>query len=217
MANTILEKLQELYPNAEGINDARNIAEAVGAIRGTGGRGANAISDQIYETCEVIINLNNGAFKDGSQTRTMRVKKGENITLPTEEDIVLPETKEYIKKWTFTEKGGIIGVDVEGSAVEITKDGTLKAFYGDILTIRFDPNGGEGSVAPIVIKPLQSGYSFLFPSASSLTPPEGQTFAGWGTATDTPPNQTSQPSEGASDNSYSGSSPNLITYYAIWQ
>lgn len=47
MANTILEKLQEKYPDAEGINDARNIAEAVGAINGTGGRGANAITDQI--------------------------------------------------------------------------------------------------------------------------------------------------------------------------
>ena len=44
---TILEKLQEKYPNAEGINDARNIAEAVGAINGTGGRGANAIADQV--------------------------------------------------------------------------------------------------------------------------------------------------------------------------
>lgn len=47
MANTILEKLQEKYPNADGINDARNIAEAVGAINGTGGRGANAIADQV--------------------------------------------------------------------------------------------------------------------------------------------------------------------------
>lgn len=46
MANTILEKLQEKYPNAEGINDARNIAEAVAAINGEGGRGANAIADQ---------------------------------------------------------------------------------------------------------------------------------------------------------------------------
>ena len=46
MANTILEKLQEKYPNAEGIDDARNIAEAVAAINGTGGRGANAIADQ---------------------------------------------------------------------------------------------------------------------------------------------------------------------------
>ena len=44
---TILEKLQEKYPNAKGINDARNIAEAVGAINGTGGRGANAIADQV--------------------------------------------------------------------------------------------------------------------------------------------------------------------------
>lgn len=46
MANTILEKLQEKYPNATGINDARNIAEAVACINGTGGRGANAIADK---------------------------------------------------------------------------------------------------------------------------------------------------------------------------
>lgn len=44
---TILEKLKGKYPNAEGINDARNIAEAVAVINGTGGRGANAIADQI--------------------------------------------------------------------------------------------------------------------------------------------------------------------------
>ncbi len=46
MANTILEKLQEKYPNAERIDDARNIAEAVAAINGEGGRGSNAIADQ---------------------------------------------------------------------------------------------------------------------------------------------------------------------------
>lgn len=44
---TILEKLQEQYPNAEGINDARNIAEALACVNGNGGRGANAISDQL--------------------------------------------------------------------------------------------------------------------------------------------------------------------------
>ena len=49
MANTILEKLQEKYPNAPGINNARNIAEAVAAINGEGGRGANAFVDQIHE------------------------------------------------------------------------------------------------------------------------------------------------------------------------
>lgn len=36
MANTILEKLQEKYPDATGINDARNIAEAVACINSTG-------------------------------------------------------------------------------------------------------------------------------------------------------------------------------------
>lgn len=46
MANTILEKLQEKYPNATGISDARNIAEAVACINDTGGRGANAIADK---------------------------------------------------------------------------------------------------------------------------------------------------------------------------
>lgn len=46
MANTILEKLQEKYPSAPGIKDARNIAEALACINGTGGRGANAIADK---------------------------------------------------------------------------------------------------------------------------------------------------------------------------
>lgn len=44
--NSILDRLVEKYPNAEGIDDARNIAEAVAAINGVGGRGANAIADQ---------------------------------------------------------------------------------------------------------------------------------------------------------------------------
>ena len=47
MANTILERLQEKYPEAPGINDARNIAEAIACITNIGGRGANAIADYI--------------------------------------------------------------------------------------------------------------------------------------------------------------------------
>lgn len=43
---TILEELQAKYPEAEGINDARNIAEALNCVYGDGGRGANAIADQ---------------------------------------------------------------------------------------------------------------------------------------------------------------------------
>lgn len=47
MANTILEKLQERYPGADGINDARNIAEAVACVTSSGGRGAGAIADHL--------------------------------------------------------------------------------------------------------------------------------------------------------------------------
>jgi hypothetical protein len=52
MANTILEKLQEKYPNATGISDARNIAEAVACINETGGRGANVIADKFPTVTE---------------------------------------------------------------------------------------------------------------------------------------------------------------------
>lgn len=52
MANTILEKLQEEYSEVEGIDDARNIAEAVACINGTGGRGANAIADKFPAVTE---------------------------------------------------------------------------------------------------------------------------------------------------------------------
>ena len=60
MANTILEKLQEKYPNAEGIGDARNIAEAVACINGTGGRGANAIADHIWPLYTLTYDVNGG-------------------------------------------------------------------------------------------------------------------------------------------------------------
>lgn len=49
---TILEKLQDKYSSTEGIDDARNIAEAVAYINGVGGRGAGAIADQISVDAE---------------------------------------------------------------------------------------------------------------------------------------------------------------------
>lgn len=52
MPNTILDKIKAKYPDATGISDARNIAEAVACVNGTGGRGANAIADKIDTTQE---------------------------------------------------------------------------------------------------------------------------------------------------------------------
>ena len=56
---TILERLQAAHPEAEGISDARNIAEAVACINGKGGRGANAIAGKL----EDIIHSDNIAAK----------------------------------------------------------------------------------------------------------------------------------------------------------
>ena len=56
---TILEQLQATHPEAEGISDARNIAEAVACINNKGGRGANAIAGKL----EDIIHSDNIAAK----------------------------------------------------------------------------------------------------------------------------------------------------------
>lgn len=80
MANTILEKLQEKYPYAEGINDARNIAEAVGAIFSTSGRGANAIADVINDYVLITFEPNTGT---GVAFSIIAVKQSAGIVFPT--------------------------------------------------------------------------------------------------------------------------------------
>lgn len=64
MANTILEKLQEMYPYYDGINDARNIAEAVACVSFSGGRGAGAIADHLGELESVPYNRNGATGGD---------------------------------------------------------------------------------------------------------------------------------------------------------
>lgn len=56
---TILEKLQEKYPYATA--DARNIAEALGMINGTGGRGSGSISDVMVKYVTVTFQPNGGS------------------------------------------------------------------------------------------------------------------------------------------------------------
>lgn len=52
MANTILERIQERYPGKA--DDARNIAEAMAMVCGTGGRGAGAIADNVLKSFSVL-------------------------------------------------------------------------------------------------------------------------------------------------------------------
>ena len=50
---TILEQLQEKYSNIEGIDDARNIAEALGYIYDAGGRGSGSIASILKKYVEL--------------------------------------------------------------------------------------------------------------------------------------------------------------------
>ena len=50
---TILEQLQEKYSGIEGIDDARNIAEALACIYSVGGRGSGSIADVIKRHVEL--------------------------------------------------------------------------------------------------------------------------------------------------------------------
>lgn len=122
MANTILEKLQEKYPNAEGINDARNIAEAVAAINGTGGRGANAIADHIWPQYTLTYNANGGTGTIDPVVAAPIVE----ITLNDGSDLTAPEDKVF-SGWGTTDDATEA---VEGP-IKIDEDTTLYAIWAD--------------------------------------------------------------------------------------
>lgn len=118
MANTILEKLQEKYPNVEGINDARNIAEAVACINGKGGRGANAIADAFPKKFTVTFDVNGASENIDPVT----VTEGESITLRT--DLTGPNGEKF-NRW----REGANGDFIEESTYTPVKDIELFATW----------------------------------------------------------------------------------------
>lgn len=121
MANTILEKLQEKYPNAEGINDARNIAEAVAAINGTGGRGANAIADHTWPLYTLTYNANGGT---GTIDPVIAAPVVE-ITLDDGSDLTPPSLEKAFRGWGITADA----TDVVKGPITINEDTTLYAIW----------------------------------------------------------------------------------------
>lgn len=122
MANTILEKLQEKYPNVEGIDDARNIAEAVACINGTGGRGAGAIADHIWPLYTLTYDANGGTGTIDPVTAAPIVE----ITLNDGSDLTAPENKMFAG-WGTTNDATEA---VEGP-IKIDEDTTLYAIWQD--------------------------------------------------------------------------------------
>ena len=103
--------------------------------------------------------------------KPMRVKAGENYTLP-ECTFTPPEGREFAGWLAVNGK-----VYPAGTKVISSYDQSFKATWKDKekITITFDPNGGTGSMQPMKVK---SGEKFKLPECT-FTPPEGKEFAGW--------------------------------------
>ena len=103
--------------------------------------------------------------------KPMRVKAGENYTLP-ECTFTPPEGREFAG-WLAV-NGTVYPA---GTKVISSYDQSFKATWKDKekITISFDPNGGTGTMQPMKVKP---GEDFFLPKCA-FTPPEGKEFAGW--------------------------------------
>ena len=103
--------------------------------------------------------------------KPMRVKAGENYTLP-ECTFTPPEGREFAG-WLAV-NGTVYPA---GTKVISSYDQSFKATWKDKeeITISFDPNGGTGTMQPMKVK---SGEAFFLPECA-FTPPEGKEFAGW--------------------------------------
>ena len=103
--------------------------------------------------------------------KPMRVKAGENYTLP-ECTFTPPEGREFAGWLAVNGK-----VYPAGTKVISSYDQSFKATWKDEekITITFDPNGGTGTMQPMKVK---SGEKFKLPKCT-FTPPKGKEFAGW--------------------------------------
>ena len=103
--------------------------------------------------------------------KPMRVKAGENYTLP-ECTFTPPEGREFAGWLAVNGK-----VYPAGTKVISSYDQSFKATWKDKekITITFDPNGGTGTMQPMKVK---SGEKFKLPECI-FTPPKGKEFAGW--------------------------------------
>lgn len=169
---TILEKLQKKYPNANGINDAKNIAEAVACIHGLSGREGNTIADNIWPMYTVIYNPN-GATGNQVFAKTFAEITPVDLSAPTD--------------WTPPIGKGFVGWGETDDAVRplrdpyyITQASELFAIWADLVTVSFDANGGSGEMDSFDVP---KNVAFDAP-VCAFTPPEGKTFVGWGFASD---------------------------------
>ena len=197
MANTILEKLQEKYPNATGIDDARNIAEAVAAINGVGGRGAGAIADKIRQQFTVTFNLNSGSGTLSPKT----IPDREKLVFPDGTGLTPASGKEELLGWGDT--AAATSYHKPGDEIVVEEDLTFYAIWGDKFTVTYDANGGSGTVAAVTVS---EGAKITLSDGSGLTAPTDKEFAGWAT--------TDSATEANVTSPYTVSADAIL--YAVW-
>lgn len=195
MADTILEKLQEKYPNATGINDARNIAEAVACISGTGGRGANAIADHTWPLYTLTFNLNGGSGTVAAVTSAPITP----VKLPGGTGLTPAAGKEAFLGWGETNDA----TEFVTGQIYLEEDTTLYAIWGDKFTITYSANGGTGTIEPVTVS---DGTVVTLSDGTGLTAPENKEFAGWGS--------TAEAEEADIESPYTVTED--VTLYAVW-
>lgn len=172
---TILERLQEKYPvKAAG---ARNIAEALGMINGTGEKGFGAIADVLYKDVAMTFDPNGGS---GVVFTQISVAFAEGLYFPS-----CPFTPPVGKVFDYwcTESSGTDNERLKKypgyNAGSNNSDATYYAIWKDLFTVSFNANGGEGEIDDILVPDGQSIETL--PDGSGLTAPEGKVFGGWAT------------------------------------
>lgn len=181
--NSILDKLVEKYPDAPGINDARNIAEACACINGVGGRDAGAIADQIRQQFTVTFNLNSGSGTLSPKT----IPDREKLVFPDGTGLTPASGKEELLGWGET--AAATSYHKPGDEIVVEEDLTFYAIWGDIFTITYDANGGTGTVAAVTVS---DGAQITLSDGTGLTAPTDNEFVGWATESEaTEPDVTS--------------------------
>ena len=106
MANTILERIQDKYGSV--CDDARNIAEALAMANYTGGRGAGAISDNIYTIVKVYYFRGTATGGSANHTRNQSIIDPVNLSAPSEDAGWNPPYGKVFGGWSASAGGDII-------------------------------------------------------------------------------------------------------------
>lgn len=112
------------------------------------------------------------------------VAKNSSVTLSTGTGLTAPEGKGFLG-WGTT---AVTTTPDITSPYTITENKTIYAIWVNLVTLTYNSNGGTGSIDSIT---QPAGSAITLSDGTGLTAPEGKTFGGWGTASDSTTAETS--------------------------